>query len=89
LFGQKPTFQDYLCAPSSGFHGNAGDDLEYHETLKDEHTSSPEILASNQTMMPGKNPKTFTQISFCSHLSIKTSTLHDSKTEFYVVLLIT
>ena len=31
--------------------------------------------------------KVFTYVLFCSHLSIKTSTLNDTKTDFPVVLL--
>ena len=47
LFGQEPTFWDYLRVPFSGSRGNPGDDVE---TLKMGHTSSPKTLVPDQTM---------------------------------------
>jgi hypothetical protein len=73
-FGQKPTFRDYLCVPSSGSRGNPRDEcvshlqrpgcnhlLDYLETLMMGHKSSPETLVSNQEITPRKNPKASTQ----------------------------
>jgi hypothetical protein len=38
--------------------------LDYLKTLKMGHTSSTEMLVSDQKMTPGKNPKTVTRLEY-------------------------